>query len=191
MTENLLNKAVFLDRDGTINEDSGYPASLADIILFPMAIKVLRYLKKSAYKIIIVTNQSGVARGYFNEAAVQDIHNGMQQLFARHNVRIDDFYYCPHHPQAAIEKYRQQCDCRKPNSGMFLKAAQEHQIDFQKSFMVGDKYSDIEAGNRLDMKTILALTGEGEKQYHEKKDTNISQPDFVVANIGNIIDIIK
>ncbi len=184
-----LQPAVFLDRDGTINEDIGYMDSAEKLRLYPYAGSAIRQLNKLGFKVIVVTNQSGIARGYFEEARVPETHQRMDQLLALENARIDTYYYCPHHPEGKVAAFRQVCDCRKPAPGMLQVAAREHDIDLSASFMIGDKYSDIGAGHRLGLTTILLETGEGLQQYQEKKDNpSLPQPDHISSNLLSAIE---
>lgn len=179
-----LDPAVFLDRDGTINEDIGYMDSAEKLRLFPYAGPAIRQLKTLGFKVIVVTNQSGIARGYFAEARVPETHQRLDQLLALENARIDTYYYCPHHPEGKVAAFRQVCDCRKPAPGMLQTAAREHGLDLPASFMIGDKYSDIGAGHRLGLTTILLKTGEGLQQYQQKKDdSSLPQPDHISSNL--------
>lgn len=138
-----MKKAVFLDRDGTIIADKGYVYRVEDMEFLPGAIQGMKAFQRMGYLLIIITNQSGIARGYFTE---EDYHIFMQVLYRRceqEGVQINADYYCPHLPDALIEKYRKTCDCRKPNTGLFYKAAKEWGIDLRKSVAIGDKDRDI------------------------------------------------
>lgn len=154
------NCAVFLDRDGVLIEDVHYLSSLDQIKLFPDVPEGLRQLRTLGVKLIVVTNQSGIARGYFSESFVHESHACLSESLAKFGVTIDDFYFCPHHrdghPPLNIE-----CDCRKPATGMLLQAAKDHDIDLEKSFVIGDKTSDVELAYRSGAKGILVKTGKG------------------------------
>jgi len=154
-----MEKAVFLDRDGTIIEDIGYPHERSKIKFLPRVSKAVRLLNENGFKVIVVTNQAGVARGYFTEETVKEINKYIQESLAKERAFIDKIYYCPHHVEGVIEEYRKECYCRKPNPGMIEKAAHDFGIDLENSFVIGDKSSDIEAGCRAGCKTIL-LTAE-------------------------------
>ena len=145
----IMIKAAFFDRDGTIIKDKHYLSDISQVEILPGAIKLCLALQKKGYKLFVVTNQSGVARGFFDEAFVKKTHIYLAQLFAQHGVLFSDFYYCPHHPN-----FTGLCDCRKPLSGMLLRAAQEHGIDLKKSLMFGDKSSDIKAGQAAGCKSF-------------------------------------
>lgn len=156
------NRAVFLDRDGTINIEKDYLHRIEEFEFIPRAPEAIRLLKDAGFLVIVVSNQSGVGRGYFDEQAVKDLHHHIQSELACYGTSIDAFYFCPHHPEKGLGSYKVTCGCRKGSPGMFLQAAREHDIDLQRSFMVGDKLADIEAGERAGCKSILVLTGYGE-----------------------------
>jgi len=150
-----MQRAVFLDRDGTIIEDIGYLAECSGIKFLPKVVEAIKLLNGNGFKVIIVTNQAGVARGYFTEETVKAINQYIQESLARQGALIDMIYYCPHHVEGIIEEYRKECYCRKPNPGMIEEAIREFGIDCGSSFVIGDKISDIEAGYRAGCKTIL------------------------------------
>lgn len=150
-----MRKAVFLDRDGTLVVHIPFLSSPEQLRLLPNAVEGLRLFKKSGYAIIIVTNQSGIARGYFNEAQLTLVHNKLLTMLEGEGVHIDDIYYCPHHREGVIEEYRRGCDCRKPNPQMLLDAAKFHRIDLTKSIMIGDSASDVQAGKNAGCTSVL------------------------------------
>lgn len=181
--------AAFLDRDGTLNVDVGYPDSLEKIALIPGAVEAVRLLNRAGYRVVVVSNQSGVARGYFNEARVEEINRGVAEMFAREGARIDGFYYCPHLPEAEVARYRRECDCRKPAPGMLRQAAREMPLDLSRSLIIGDKYSDIAAGKALGLRAILVRTGEGARQHARYgADDAVPQPDYVA---GDVLDAVR
>ncbi|GAA4494064.1 D-glycero-beta-D-manno-heptose 1,7-bisphosphate 7-phosphatase [Pseudaeromonas paramecii] len=137
--------AIFLDRDGVINQDTGYVSQVDDFHFIDGAIEALQLLKKKGYCLVVVTNQSGIARGYFTEDQFMQLTEWMDWSLADREVDLDGIYYCPHHPEASVEAYRQQCDCRKPAPGMLLDAAKHLKLDMAASYLVGDKLSDIQA----------------------------------------------
>ena len=154
-------RAVFLDRDGTINVEKNYLYKIADFEFIPGAQDAIKMLKAAGYLVIVVSNQAGIARGYFDESDVEQLHQHMQAELAAYGTSIDAFYFCPHHPDEGLGAYKVQCECRKGKPGMLLQAALEHDLDLQHSFMVGDKLADIVAGERAGCKSILVLTGYG------------------------------
>ncbi|MDN4501354.1 D-glycero-beta-D-manno-heptose 1,7-bisphosphate 7-phosphatase [Alteromonadaceae bacterium BrNp21-10] len=141
-----MHKAVFLDRDGVINVDHGYIVKPSEFEFIDGVIEACKALQQQGYRLVIVTNQSGVARGYYNEDDVQQLHVWLHQQFTAHDVEIAGIYYCPHHSEKGLGDYKLDCDCRKPQPGMLLRAASELDIDLQQSIMVGDKESDLQAG---------------------------------------------
>ena len=141
-----INKAIFLDRDGTINIDKEYLYKIEDFEFEPKADEALKILYDLGYILIVVTNQSGVARGYYKEEDVVTLHSNLSKILEKKGVIISKYYYCPHHPSKGIGKYKTDCSCRKPNPGMLLKGIEEFNVDPLNSYMVGDKPSDIEAG---------------------------------------------
>ncbi len=148
-------KAIFLDRDGVINEDLGYVHKIEDFHFVPGVFEALCHFKSLGYKLILVTNQSGIGRGYYSEEDFKKLISWMQERLEKEGVRLDAIYYCPHHPQ-------QGCDCRKPRPGMLLQAIKEHSIDAVSSWMIGDKPSDIEAAKRAGIKNTILLEPKGE-----------------------------
>ena len=154
-------RAVFLDRDGTINIEKNYLHTIEDFEFIPGAPEAIKKLKEAGFLVIVVSNQSGVARGYFDEDSVNQLHQHIQAELAVYGTSIDDFYFCPHHPDKGLGVYKAACNCRKGKPGMLLQAALEHNLDLQHSFMVGDKLADIVAGERAGCKSILVLTGYG------------------------------
>ncbi|GAG94427.1 unnamed protein product, partial [marine sediment metagenome] len=150
-----MNKAVFLDRDGVITKEPPYYAHKIDQLeLIPKSAEAIRLLNKNGFKVIIVSNQSGVARGYYQEKDIEIYNRAMKKKLEEKNAYIDAIYYCPHHSEATIEKYKIDCDCRKPKPGMLRQAEKDLNLNLKRSFLVGDKMSDIEAGYRAGCKTI-------------------------------------
>ena len=148
-------KAIFFDRDGTLNEEVGYLCEIDRFKWIEGAREAVKFCNDNGYLAIVVTNQSGVARGYYTEEDIKTLHNFMQEELAKINAHIDDFFYCPHHPDAVIEKYRVDCNCRKPKSEMIEKACRKFDIDKSKSLMIGDKMRDVECGENAGVRSIL------------------------------------
>ena len=146
-----MGKAVFLDRDGTIARDAHYCRRPEDFEIFPSTPRAVRLLNESGFKVVVITNQSGLARGYFNENDMARIHTKMEKEIGRQGGRVDAVYFCPHHPDDG-------CECRKPRTALFLQAARELGIDLTRSFMVGDTQVDMDAGRRAGCRTVLANT---------------------------------
>jgi len=175
-----INKAVFLDRDGVITEDPPHYAHRLDQLhTIPGSAQAIQLLNAHNFRLIVISNQSGVARGCYQEEYVKIFNDGMESLLAKEGAHIDAIYYCPHHPEAIMKKYRIDCNCRKPKPGMLIKAEEKFNIDFKSSFLVGDKWSDIEAGQAVGCKTILVKTGHGLLEYENKK----CPVDYVAADL--------
>ena len=151
--------AVFLDKDGTLIEDVPYNADPAHIRLMPGAVGALRSLHDAGYRLIVISNQSGVARGYFPEAALAAVEERLRALLAEAGVPLAAFYYCPHHPEGTEHAYAMACSCRKPEPGLLLRAAGEHNIDLARSWFIGDILNDVEAGRRASCRTVLIDNG--------------------------------
>ena len=153
--------AVFLDRDGTINEQMGYVNHLSRFQLLPGVARAIRSLNEAGLPVVVVTNQSGLARGYFPESLLEAVHAEMYRLLAQEGARLDGLYVCPHHPEAKEERFRLDCDCRKPRTGLLERAAAELGLDLGRSYMVGDRWSDLRCGAAVGATTVLVLTGYG------------------------------
>lgn len=159
-----MRPAVFLDRDGTIIEDIGYLDLVDRVSLYPWALDALRLLQRAGFALVVVTNQSGVARGFFEESIVHDVHARLSEELALGGVRIDGYYHCPHLADAADEAYRLDCDCRKPRPGMVHRAARELGLDPARSVVVGDRWSDVGLARAVGAAGILVRTGVGARQ---------------------------
>jgi D-glycero-D-manno-heptose 1,7-bisphosphate phosphatase len=155
----MMNKAIFLDKDGTLIPDIPYNVDPSKITLEHNILSGLKKLQAEGYKLIIVSNQSGVAKGYFTEKRMIHVSRRMKELFRMNDLKLDGFYYCPHHPEGLVQGYNIDCDCRKPKPGMLLRAAAYHKLDLKNSWMIGDILNDVEAGNRAGCKTILINNG--------------------------------
>ncbi len=180
--------AVFLDRDGTLNEDPGYLGDPGKVNLFPGTGKALSLLKNQLnFKLIVISNQSGVARGLLTVEDVKSVNRKINDLLAADGVAIDAFYYCPYHPDFSSPE---KCGCRKPSPEMVLQAAEENDIDLEKSYFVGDAVSDIECGANAGLKTVLVKTGYGEESFSVLQKQN-KFPTFVASNILEVSKIIQ
>jgi D-glycero-D-manno-heptose 1,7-bisphosphate phosphatase len=171
------SRAVFLDRDGTIMEDCNYVGDVERVILIPSATAALKRLHDAGYRLFVITNQSGVGRGYFSREAVEQIHAHLNEHFAQSGVQFDRYYVCPHHPE-------DNCDCRKPKPKFLQEAAREFAVDLSRSFMIGDRPSDIQAGLNAGTKTVLVLTGAG----RDTLANNEVKPHHVADDIGKAAD---
>ncbi len=177
------NKAVFLDRDGTLIEDRGYICDFSQAVLFPYSIDAVRLMNENGFKVIVVTNQSAVARGICSESQVQQMHNKIKRFFADRHAVIDAFYYSPFHEEGTLEKYRKKHESRKPRPGMILQAADDFSVDLSRSFVIGDSTCDIMAGQNAGCKTILVLSGKNPRQTRQELRQNNVKPDLVVDNL--------
>jgi D-glycero-D-manno-heptose 1,7-bisphosphate phosphatase len=166
-------EAIFLDRDGTINEEVGYLNNLTKLVLIPQAATAMKMINVSGMKSVVVTNQSGVARGYFTTAFVARVHRQIQLMLAPHHAHIDAFYYCPHHPEGQ-GIYRQECNCRKPEPGMLLRAARDIEIDLGRSYLIGDTRKDMQAALKAGVKKVLVRTGYGREAEAECSDISLN-----------------
>jgi D-glycero-D-manno-heptose 1,7-bisphosphate phosphatase len=153
--------AVFMDRDGTVCEEVGYVNHVSRSRLLPRSAEAVRLVNEAGFFAVLVTNQSGVARGLFDEALVRAVHEQLAQSLASAGARLDAFYFCPHHPREGHPPYRVECECRKPLPGMLTRAAREHDLDLGASWMVGDSLVDLEAGAAAGASTVHVLTGYG------------------------------
>ncbi|CAN5385184.1 HAD family hydrolase [soil metagenome] len=154
-----MNKAVFWDKDGTLIPDIPYNVDPAQITIYPDAGESLRRLRDAGFKLIVVSNQAGVAQGRFPETALENVWHRLTELLHPFGAEPDAFYYCPHYPEGSVNAYSRSCKCRKPEPGLLLQAAREHQLDLQASWMVGDILNDVEAGNRAGCRTLLIERG--------------------------------
>lgn len=164
------NQAVFVDRDGVIiQEPPHYAHEISQLNFISQSAAAIRLLNENGFMVVVVSNQAGIARGYYSEEEAILFNHVMRERLAQEGARIDAIYYCPHHPQATIERYRVNCDCRKPKPGMLVRAMKELNIDLNRSFVVGDKLSDIETGKSAGCHTILVKTGYGEEELRNDR----------------------
>lgn len=177
--------AVFLDKDGTVIVNVPYNVEPVRIELMP-GIESLAALQRAGYRFVMISNQSGVAHGYFSEEALHDVWDRVGQLLKECGVDIDAFYYCPHHPEGQVDQYRVECECRKPKPGLIQRAAGELNIDLSRSWFLGDILDDVEAGNRAGCRTILVDVG-SETKWHITADR---LPDHHVTSISAAVDCI-
>src|SRR5262245_37715789 len=174
--------AIFIDRDGTLNEDIGYVSSPDELVVYPWAAAAMRLVNESGFKAVVITNQSGIARGMYTEEILAAIHSRMINELAREGARIDALYYCPHHPRIGNAQYRMTCGCRKPAVGMLEAAAREHNIDLIRSFVIGDKASDIKLAQNVGAGSALVLTGYGRETLSDPERWPC-EPDFVAEDL--------
>jgi D-glycero-D-manno-heptose 1,7-bisphosphate phosphatase len=165
-----LRPAVFLDRDGTINEDVGYLSALSHLTLYPWAIDAIRLLNRAGYPVVVVTNQGGIGRGVIAPDFLPAVHAEIGRRIAAGGAHVDGWYYCPHHPEALVDELRAECDCRKPAPGMARAAARDLAIDLPRSWMIGDKWGDIQFGQAVGARAILVRTGWGRLEEEVRPD---------------------
>jgi len=174
-------RAVFLDRDGTIIEEVGYLDRPERVEFFPWTIDAIRVLNRAGLAVVLVSNQSGIARGFFTEAVVEDVHRRISEMLAAGGARIDAYYYCPHHPDGRIPDLAKVCDCRKPARGLVDRAVTEFGVDPHRSFVVGDRWLDVGLARAVGAKGVLVRTGYGESE--EGKPPDGVRADVVVDNL--------
>jgi D-glycero-D-manno-heptose 1,7-bisphosphate phosphatase len=175
-----LRPAVFLDRDGTISEEMGYVNHIDRFQIFPFAAEAVLHLNQAEIPVIVITNQSGVARKIFPEAMVHDVHKKMVAELAKGGAWIDAIYFCPHRKEDA-------CDCRKPNPGLLQRAAREHSIDLSASWVVGDRYADLEMAHKAGARGMLVMTGYGRGEYESYRTTWPRQPDALARDLKDAV----
>lgn len=186
MSDRPRRRAVFVDRDGTLNVEVNYLHRIEDLVLVPGAIEAIRALNQADYLVLVVTNQAGIARGYYDEAAMHRLHDHLAGVLAGAGARLDGIYFCPHHPD-----FGDACDCRKPAPGMLHQAAAEHDLDLRQCWMVGDSAGDIGAGRAVGCRTLLVRTGYGAQTEGTLAEADRARrPDAVVGDIRAAVRVI-
>ena len=180
MTE---RRAVFIDRDGTISEEVGYVNHPSRYRVFPYAAEAIKLLNDAGRLAVLVTNQAGVARGYFAEEMVGAVHDVLARELERGGARLDAVYYCPHHPTVGAPPYRQTCDCRKPRPGLIRRAADDLRIDTAASWMVGDRYGDVELARNAGLRAAFVRSGYGLGEWEHQRHAWAHQPDLVADDL--------
>jgi D-glycero-D-manno-heptose 1,7-bisphosphate phosphatase len=170
------DKAIFMDRDGTVSEEIGYMYHAGLYKPFPWTGQAVRRINESGFKAILITNQAGVERGYFPESTVHEVHAVLDAELERWSARLDGIYFCPHRPET-------QCDCRKPKPGMILRASREMNIELSESYMIGDRYVDVEAAHGAGVKSVLLRSGDGLKEIEKFGKTAANQPHFIADTL--------
>lgn len=178
-------RAVFLDRDGTLVHARHYPTRPEELIICNGVVAPLRTLQRQGFMLVLVTNQSGVARGYLTEADLLRMHRDLVQRLRRDGIHLDAVYYCPHHPDGSVPEYAGTCDCRKPAPGMLRHAAAEHRIDLSRSWLVGDILDDVEAGRQAGCRTVLVDLGTETLPAPPSR-----QPDFVAGSTAGALQMV-
>ncbi|MFQ5828000.1 MAG: D-glycero-alpha-D-manno-heptose-1,7-bisphosphate 7-phosphatase [Candidatus Methylomirabilia bacterium] len=174
---------VFIDRDGTLVEEVGYVNDPKQLRFFPRSAAAVRLLNGAGMRAVMVTNQSGVARGYFSEDVLNTVHAELVAWLKSEGAFLDGIYVCTHHPTEGQPPYRRRCDCRKPEPGLLLRAARELGLDLSASFLVGDKSADVEAAGRAGVTPILVLTGYGLGEWESGRERWTSTPDHVAPDL--------
>ena len=183
-------RAVFIDRDGTMSEEVGYVNHSSRFRLFPYTATAIKHLNESGWLAIVVTNQAGVARGYFSEDMIETVHAQMTKDVTANGGRIDAIYYCAHHPSVGEPPYRVACDCRKPQPGLINRAAEQFDVDLSSSWMIGDRYSDVELARNAGVKSMFVLSGYGRGEWEHQRTTWSAQPDLVAENLLEAVQMI-
>ncbi len=183
-----LQPAVFLDRDGVVIEDSHYLGDAHRVQLVPGSAEAIAALNRAGWPVVIVTNQSGVARGLFTEGDVQDVHAHLANLLWGYGAKVDAFHYCPHHPEADVPEYRQVCECRKPQPGMLQHAAEELGLDLSASWMIGDRITDLEAGAAVGCRTVLVRSGYGANVNPAGLDRDELNLELIATNLADAVE---
>ena len=175
--------AVFIDRDGTISEEVGYVNHPSRFRVFPYAAEAIRILNEIGWLAIVITNQAGVARGYFSEDVILKIHEQLRGDLQNGGAQLDAIYYCAHHPSVGEPPYRLDCDCRKPKPGLIQQAARDFDIDIAASWMAGDRYSDVELARNAGLRSAFVLSGYGRGEWEYQSENWKYQPDMVCENL--------
>lgn len=175
--------AVFIDRDGTISEEVGYVNHPSRYRVFPFAAEAVKLLNDAGWLAILITNQAGVARGYFAEEMIGAVHQILRDELAHGGARLDAIYYCPHHPSVGAPPYRLDCDCRKPKPGLIRKAAREFAVDLDASWMIGDRYGDTEFARSAGVRAAFVLSGYGRGEWEYQRAAWQLRPDLVADNL--------
>ena len=183
MVDQMKKPAVFLDRDGTINEQMGYINHPSRFILLPGAAEAIKLLNANGFLAIVVSNQSGVARGYFPLELVHEVHGNMERMLEKGGARLDGIFFCPHHPRGTVPAYSLKCDCRKPETGLIKQAGRKWNIDLARSYVVGDRCLDLEMASRAGIKGLLVLTGYGRGERDYLLGDSPAKPAYVAKDL--------
>ncbi len=176
-------RAILMDRDGTVCDEVGYVNHVDRLRLLPRSAEAIRAANEAGFQTVVLTNQAGVARGYFHEALIDQVHERLRELLAAEGARLDGIYYCPHHPRVGAEAYRKDCECRKPKPGMLFRARDEMGVDLARSYMIGDSVRDIEAGRRGGATPVLVLTGYGRGEWEHQRERWTVEPAHVAPDL--------
>ncbi len=182
-----MRKAIFFDRDGTLLVEAGFITHPSVVTAYEFAYSAVRLARQRGFLVIVVTNQSGIARGFLTEEELKDVHRSMEEIFAREGAPIDAIYYCPHHPDGTVKHYRRICRCRKPSTGLGEQAIANFEIDPRRSFMIGDKVSDVIFGMQLGVRPCLVLTGYGAEEAQKLGEVGLGH----VPVFQNVLEAVK
>lgn len=175
--------ALFMDRDGTVSEEVGYVNHPSRFRVFPYAAEAIKLLNDNGWLAILVTNQAGVARGYFAEDIIVKVHDQLRADLEKSEAKLDAIYYCAHHPSVGEPPYRLDCDCRKPRTGLIDRAAKDFEIDLQRSWMVGDRYGDLELARNAGLHSAFVLSGYGRGEWEYQRGSWKLEPELVADNL--------
>jgi D-glycero-D-manno-heptose 1,7-bisphosphate phosphatase len=181
-------RAIFIDRDGTLNEEVGFITDPSQFRLFDFAAEAIRLINDAGWRAIVITNQSGIARGLFTEEFLLRLHTQMQSVLWQEGARLDAIYYCPHHPEAGDPPYLRDCVCRKPKPGLMERAARDFDLVLRECFVVGDRHRDVELGLAAGARSVMVMTGGGREEYLKDSALWTRQPDQVAENL---LDAVK
>jgi D-glycero-D-manno-heptose 1,7-bisphosphate phosphatase len=181
-------RAVFLDRDGTVSDEVGFVNHIDRYRLLPRSAEAIRRLNQAGFLALLVTNQSGVARGIFDESLLEEIHATLNRWLADAGARLDGIYVCPHHPTEGLAAWRRECDCRKPRPGLLTRAAAEHDLDLSASYMIGDTAADIETARNAGVSGILVLTGYGKGELEHGLAARGLEPAHVATDLHDAVE---
>jgi len=183
-----LTRAIFMDRDGTLCEEVGYVNHPERCWLLTRSAEAIRKVNESGFRAVVVTNQAGVARGYFEETMIGLVHERLRRLLAARGARLDGIYYCPHHPDVGEPPYRQDCNCRKPRPGLLLSAAKDLGLDLPRCYVIGDTTKDIEMASRVNATGVLVLTGYGRGEWEFHRERFHAQPSHVAEDLLDAVE---
>lgn len=188
MSANTKRRAVFLDRDGTVADEVGYVNHISRFRLYPWSAEAIRKINAAGLAAVVVTNQAGVARGYFPEELIRQVNERMKQELTAAGARLDGVYYCPHHPEVGEPPYRQRCACRKPQPGMLEQAARELNLALPGSVVVTDRYMEVEMAHKLGLRGCLVLTGYGRGELEYQQHKWRQRPDWIAENLLEAVE---
>ncbi len=180
-------RAIFLDRDGTISSEVGYINHVSRLQVVPNSVEAIRWINRSGFHAVVVTNQSGVARGYFEHALIDDAHESLRKQLAEGGASVDGIYHCPHHPREGEPPWRQECSCRKPATGLIERACRELHIELTGSYMVGDTMIDMRTARNAGLTGVLVLTGYGRGELEHRSHLWPFRPDHIAADLREAV----